>query len=270
MKQERVLGIVGTGSIGGSIGKRVRRDGGLVVGYDADAGMLAQAIEVGAIDVAATLDELYARAKTVVLAMHADATVAELERLTGSGPVRASLIVDVASVKVPIVAAARGLTTFVATHPMAGTERSGVRAARADMFEGRTWAYVPAGREQLDGKARALIASLGAVPLAVDAQEHDRTVALTSHVPQLLASAYAYRVRDRCSETVDALTGVTARELLRLGESGFAMWRDILRANAANVEPELRELATWLLGAADALRDGEIDRLAGRFPRQAG
>jgi prephenate dehydrogenase len=263
--KQRVLGIVGIGLIGGSIGMRARRDGALVVGYDAEPGALAEAIEVGAIDFGATRDELYARAGTVVIAAHVDASIAEIERLKHEGPLRASLIVDVGSVKAPIVDAAQGLEQFVATHPMAGTERSGVRAGRAALFEGKTWAYVASGDDALDARARALIGSFGAVPMPVDAVEHDRIVAFTSHLPQIIASCYAGQVGDRRSEAFDALTGVTARELLRLGESGFTMWRDILAANAANVEPDLRALATALMEAADALRDGRVDAVRDCF-----
>src|SRR5262249_39573526 len=163
-------------------------------------------------------------------------------------PIRATLVMDVASVKQPIVEAAGTLANFVATHPMAGREKIGVRAARADLFERKTWAYVASGDEQLDGRARALIASMGSVPLAVDAEEHDRTVALSSHAIQVLAWAYAERARELNPETLYALSGTAARELLRLGESPAGMWREILSANAEHVDAHLTAVA-------DALKD---------------
>jgi prephenate dehydrogenase len=265
VKQQRVVGIVGVGGIGGSIGMRARRDGALVVGYDRAAGALATALEVGAIDFAATREELYARAGTVVIAAYVDGTIAELEALKTDAPVRASLLIDVASVKAPVAAAGRGVARFVPTHPMAGTERSGVRAARPDLFEGRTWAYVPVGDPLLEARAKAFIGALGAVPLAIEADEHDRIVALTSHLPQLIASTYASLLADRQSPELEALTGATARELLRLGASGFAMWQEIFRANAGNVEPALRALGQALLRSADALQAGAIEDLAPIF-----
>ena len=267
--KERVVGILGVGSIGGSIGMRARRDGALVYGYDPEPAALAAALELGAIDFAATRDEVYARAGTVVLAAHAAGTIDEIARLRGEGPIRATLVTDVASVKAPVVRAAGDLASFVAGHPMAGTERSGVRAARANMFEGRSWAYVPSGDERLDARARALFLSLGAVPLEVDADEHDRVLAFTSHLPQVLASCYSAQAVGRHGETFDALTGNTARELLRLGESSYTMWRDILRMNAQSVEPELRELARALAAAADAIRDGDAEALRAIFDREA-
>jgi len=257
--KDNVLGIVGTGLIGGSIGMRIRRNGGFVVGYDSDAGMLAQAIELGAIDMAATRDELYAQASAVVVAAHVDATIAELENLKNERAVRATLVIDVASVKRPILDAAGGLANFVATHPMAGREKSGVRAARADLFEARTWAYVPSGDARLDARARAFIASLGSAPLDIDADEHDRIVALTSHAMQALGWAFASRARSHDPDVLHALAGTAARELVRLGNSPFPMWREILAANAGNTAPELRALGDALLRAAEAVESGALD-----------
>ncbi len=268
MKQ-RVVGIVGTGLIGGSIGMRARREGAVVVGYDEDAGALAQALEVGAIDFAATRDELYARAGTVAIATHLDATLAELGKLRAEGPLRATLIVDVASVKAPVAAAATGVAHFVATHPMAGSERSGVRAAGPELFEGKSWAYVGSGDEPLDARARAFIASLGARPLEVEAAEHDRIVALTSHLPQVVASCFAARANECRDAAFDGLCGPAARELLRLGNSGFQMWAPILAANAANVAGELRTLAEALLAASEAIAAGDVEALRPVFAEAA-
>jgi prephenate dehydrogenase len=253
------IGIVGTGLIGGSIGLRAGREGARAIGYDEDPGALAAALNAGAIAEGVTRGELYARADTVVIAAHLDATVAEVKRLRAQRTVRATLIVDVASVKAPVCAAAGTLASFVATHPMAGSEGSGAAAARADLFDGRIWAYIPSGDSLLDERARAFIVWQGAAPFAVAAAEHDRIVALTSHVPQLVAWAYARQARAHAGETFDQLTGATARELLRVGASGVAMWRDILRANGSNVAPELRALGLALLEAADHLSHGNVE-----------
>jgi prephenate dehydrogenase len=257
--KKSVVGIIGLGLIGGSIGMRARRNGALVVGHDIDPGAQAAAIEVGAIDMAASREELYAQAGTVVLAAYTDGIVHELERLRTENPIRASLVIDIASVKEPIVSAAAGVRNFVATHPMAGTERSGVRAAKRDLFDRRTWAYVPSGDTALDSRARAFIASFGAAALAVDAADHDRVVGFTSHLPQILAWAYAQRAQDHASDAFDPLIGQTASEMLRLGRSGVDFWRSVLAANAANIEPDLRAIAGDLQQAADGLRAGDVE-----------
>jgi prephenate dehydrogenase len=252
----RAIGLFGVGLIGGSIGMRARANGARVLGYDCDAAALAQAHACGAIDAAATEDELSQLADVLVLAAHLEPTREKLAALHREYRSRATLVMDVASVKVPVVAAARGLANFVATHPLAGSERAGAQAARADLFEGCPWAYVPSGDAQLDRRACEFIASLGGVPFALSAEEHDRGVALTSHLPQLLGVAYARLVRDRAVD--ERLCGPVARELLRISKMSFAMWRDILRSNARNIDPELRELSAALLSAADALESGSV------------
>jgi prephenate dehydrogenase len=258
------VGIFGVGAIGGSIGLRARRNGARVLGADTNAVALSAARDAGAIDAIAEEDELPNRCDVLVIAAHLEPTLQEIERLVHAQPSRAALIVDVASVKVPVVRAAAGLKSFVATHPMAGTAQSGVRAARGDLFEGRSWAYVPAGEAGLDSRARTFIESMGALPYAISAEKHDQTVALTSHVPQLVASCYAKLLRAQ-DESVEPLCGPVARELLRISAMSFAMWRDILPANASNVEPQLRNLIVELQAAADALNRGEIDGLAPLF-----
>jgi prephenate dehydrogenase len=159
-------------------------------------------------------------------------------------------------VKTPVVVAARGLKNFVATHPMAGSERSSVSSARSDLFEGRPWAYVPAGDAPLDRRACDFIVSLGGLPLAMTAEEHDRIVAITSHVPQVFAYRYARLLREKEGDA-ERLCGPVARELLRIANMNPAMWQEILSANATNVESDLRRLAAELNAAADELSGAE-------------
>ncbi len=250
----KVLGVAGVGMIGGSIARRARRNGARVLGFDVDAGACERALRLEVIDAAVTFGELAREAGTIVVAAHVGATLDLLKQLVIAEP-RAQLIVDVSSVKAAVVEAGRGLRAFVATHPMAGSERSGVEASRHDLFEGRTWAYVSSGEDALDARAREFIASMGASAVRVDAVEHDRIVARTSHLPQVVAWCFARSLSKR-DETVDALCGPVARELLRVGRSEPAMWRDILHANADNVERELRNLARALDREADNLRAG--------------
>jgi prephenate dehydrogenase len=258
----RVLGIFGVGLMGCSIGLHARANGIYVIGSDVDPAALDAASAAGAIDAAATPDTLAKEADTMVIATHLEPTLRELERLAGRPSTR-TLALDVASVKVPVVAAAAGVAKFVATHPMAGSERSGPGAARADLFDGCSWAYVPSGDADLDARAREFIRWCGAFPVATSAEAHDRVVALTSHLPQIVASCYAVLLGESESDA-QQLRGPVARELLRISDMNAPMWRDILRANAHNVEPELRKLASALISAADSLEfsTGSIVRAA--------
>lgn len=239
------VGIIGTGLIGASIGLAARSREWEILGFDDDAAATAGALEAGAIDRLAEREEIYANCDVVVLAMHVNATLAEIRALRTQAFSDEQLVIDVASVKDGITRTGAGISAFVPTHPMAGGERRGPAAARSDLFNGRTWCYVPTADDRRTAAARAFIAELGAEPVAVDALEHDRIVALTSHVPQLIAFAFTQCVNERAvhdPELVEALCGPVARELLRLGRSSQPMWDEIFAANAGAVRDELEHL----------------------------
>jgi len=247
------LGVIGTGLIGGSIGMRARQLGWRVIGYDADTRAAEEAVACGAIDEAVPRERILQQADVVVIAAHVNATIVELDAMRSQAPRAAKLVIDVASVKAPVVRAARGVRNFVATHPMAGRERSGPSAATSDLFAGKTWLYVPSGDRELDWRAVEFIGAFGATPVEVEAQEHDRTVAFTSHLPQVFATLFARRAEQRAG--LDTYMGPVARELMRLSHSSPAMWREILDANRANIIIELRALSTSLARAADDLEN---------------
>lgn len=254
-----MLGILGTGLIGGAIGLRARQCGMRVVGFDVNPHAAAEAAQCGAIDEALSREEVYERSDVVVLSMHSQGTIDELERLKVEGGCGASLMLDIASVKEPIARAGKSLANFVATHPMAGAERGGASAATATLFDQRPWLYVPAADAILNDRAVRFIEMMGARPVAVDAAVHDATVAMTSHVPQVFANLFARRLREcESAHPVEPFCGPAARELLRLSRSGSAMWDDILRVNGENVCRELEALARDLLATADRLRHGRI------------
>lgn len=259
------LGIVGIGLIGGSIGAAARERGWRVLGYDVQSVAQTEALEARVVDGVCSRRDVYERSDVVAIAAYADGTLAELDRLERERPQAPQLIIDVASVKRDVARAGASVPNFVATHPMAGTEKHGPKHARGDLFAGRTWAYVPTGDESLDARAHAFIASLGALPLAVDADEHDRTLALTSHATQLLATAYRAQVRE--ARGVEELTGATARELLRLGSAPLAMWEAVFAANGPAIARELHSLAATLDAAADALATGDRRVVAQLFER---
>ncbi len=252
------LGIIGTGMMGTSIAIRARELGWRVTGFDLVPRAAEEAVQSGAIDASASREEIYDNADVIVIAAHIGGTLTEIERMRFMRPRKARLIIDISSVKGPIVAAARTLKNFVATHPMAGRERSGPGAATRDVFEGKMWLYVPSGDSELDWRAVEFIGAFGAIPFEVDAAEHDRVVALTSHVPQIVANCFAARLRD----DVAPFMGPTARELSRLSHSSDTMWRDILAANSANIARELRALASDLNETAGSLeRVPMLDKL---------
>jgi prephenate dehydrogenase len=228
------------------------------------------ALACGAIDEACADERAVANAcETLVIATPLEETL-RLLRAFALTPPRASLVLDVASVKARVAQAGRGAPGFVATHPIAGSERSGPRAARADLFADRAWAYVPGDAPQAEARARAFIESMGARAVAVGAAEHDRIVAATSHLPQLLSTALASHLRDALEDpTVRALSGPGLRSATRLGGSPWSMWRGILADNGTNAAEELRALAAILTSLAEEVEAGDASALAARFATAA-
>ena len=264
----RTLGIAGVGLIGASIGLAATAAGYDVVGWDPSAAHLAAARVRGAIGaVAPGASALGDRVETLVIAAPVDATIALLRAYVAAPP-RASLVIDVASVKAPIARAGAELRAFVATHPIAGSERSGPEAADAVLFRDRTWTY-DAGADAtpaLAARARAFITSLGARPIAIACDEHDRVVALTSHLPQVLAVALGARLNDHLDDArVADLCGTGIASMLRLGGSSWRVWEAILSTNARPIAQELRSFATLLFSLAENLDAGRMDAWAERF-----
>ncbi|MFE0046491.1 prephenate dehydrogenase [Streptomyces albireticuli] len=194
---------------------------------------------------------------------HVAATLAEAIR---GGAARGYL--DVASVKGgprrELEALGVDLTTYLGTHPMAGRERSGPLAATADLFEGRPWVLTPTRDTDTEvlNLALELVALCRAVPVVMDADAHDRAVALVSHTPQLVSSMVAARLRD-ADETAVRLCGQGIRDVTRIAASDPRMWIDILSANPGPVADVLAAVAADLEGTVRALRaldSGDADR----------
>ncbi len=260
------LGIAGVGLIGGSIALRARADYERIIGYDRDPAALAQARAAGIIDsVAADIRSLATDCETLVIALPVDAALTALSALADvRGP---QLVIDVASVKAPLVAAGARIATYIGTHPMAGRERSGVAAADAELFRGATWAYSPHPDPALVTRARRFIESMGSFPLEVEPARHDAIVALTSHVPQVLSVLLGAELarRARGDEHVLDLCGPGMLTMLRLARSPDAVWAPIVAANAAEIARVLRSVACELDRAAIGLEAGESAPLMSYF-----
>jgi prephenate dehydrogenase len=176
----------------------------------------------------------------------------------------ASWYTDVASVKVLPVRMARelgcDLRSFVPGHPLAGRERHGPAAARADLFLGRTWALCPLAETSPDAvdAVTAVVLACGADPVQTDPATHDRWVALMSHAPHLVAAAMAARLAPSAVPG-DALrlAGQGLRDVTRIAAGDSALWRQILLANAGPVAEVVAAVAEDLADAARALATSE-------------
>ena len=244
--------IVGVGMIGGSLALALRERGlaTRITGIDRSETALNLARESGAIDAGTTdLAAGVRGADVIIFATPVTLLPAQLEMIAPF--VRPdALITDMGSVKGRIVMAGQKLfgPRFVGGHPMAGSERSGFAAAKADLFEGAAWAIVRAAPFVLetDESARRLaelVSALGANPIALDAARHDRIVALVSHLPHLLSFAFAKGVNGNPdSELARRMAGGSYRDIMRVSAADPELWRGIFLENRAAL---LEVLAVW-------------------------
>lgn len=250
--------VVGTGLIGTSIALALRSRGTEVWLSDRDEQSLSVALERGA----GVLAPPGAEPRLAIVAVPpvaAPAVIIELLRTTVD-----TTVSDVVSTKDrlqhevetslpdPSIRA-----RYVPGHPMAGREVSGPAAARDDLFQDRVWALTPTAVTDPDRlqQLTALVESLGAVPVVTTPEEHDRAVALTSHTPQVVASAVAAGLAD-LADTGVRLSGQGLRDVTRLAASDPDLWTEILASNAGPVAGALDGLIERLSAVRDGLRAG--------------
>lgn len=248
--------IVGVGLLGASIGLAMRAKGVDVILSDASPSQQRLAVDYGAGRPSADGDD----PSIIVICVPPDVTAAvieaELERYPNA------VVTDVASVKLEPYRAllARGvdITRYIGSHPLAGRERGGAISARADLFLGRPWvicrdAETPPWALAL---VEGLALDLGTIPLEMTPEEHDRSVALVSHTPQMVASLLAKQLSAASDNAID-LAGQGLRDTVRIASSAPELWVQILSANHAEVVPVLERLQADLTEVIDALRDPE-------------
>ncbi|WP_118082752.1 prephenate dehydrogenase [Streptomyces sp. CC0208] len=147
------------------------------------------------------------------------------------------------------------LSSYIGTHPMSGREKSGPLAASGDLFEGRPWVLTPTRDTDTEvlNLALELVSHCRAVPVVMDADAHDRAVALVSHMPHLVSSMVAARL-EHAEEAAVRLCGQGIRDVTRIAASDPGMWIDILSANPGPVADLLTDVAGDLEETVRALR----------------
>lgn len=250
--------VSGTGLIGTSIALGLRELGWETLGWDTDPDALAGAAEIGAVDPVESIDAAQLAAEDLLVLAAPPTSIIDALHTLDTG----ALVMDVASVKAPVVSAAR-TPRFVGTHPMAGREVTGPGAARVGLFRGSTWVIVPDGAAADDVAAiEQIVAGLGARPVQMTAAEHDAAVARISHLPQILAAALLDGAAD-VPGALDLAAG-SFRDLTRVAASDPVIWMDILKTNRAEVGAaveQLRDRLATLTSSDDellvALTDGQ-------------
>ena len=248
----RQITIIGTGLIGGSLALALRKKkfAGRIVGCDRE-GTLERARIHGAID-DGVVDpgDAVRGSQVVVLATPVLAICDLIDRI---GPVLSSkaLLTDVGSTKSAVVERALKMfgksagRRFLAGHPMAGKEMSGVDFADADLFQNAVWFLTPLPEQNLNEGSIAeftgWIDAIGARIAMLPAEEHDRLCAWISHVPQMMSTALAAALVEEFGAEAPLLSagGRALREMTRISGSPYSMWRDVAISNQKNLQDAL-------------------------------
>jgi prephenate dehydrogenase len=284
----RQITIIGTGLIGGSLALALKKHkfAGRIVGCDREA-TLEKARNRGAIDDgSANPGDAVRGSQVVVLATPVLAIVDLIERLGPALPAK-TLLTDVGSTKAVVVQQALKVfgknagRRFLAGHPMAGKELSGVDYADAELFQNAVWFLTPLPGQDLrnlgDGPAAEFagwIDQIGARIAMVPPEEHDRLCAWISHLPQMISTALAAALVEEYGDEAPLLPagGRALREMTRISASPYSMWRDIAISNKQNIEDALLKLEQRLahirenLGTRQLAEEFEMAHQLRRLP----
>ena len=252
--------IVGAGLLGTSIGLALSKNDVDVIICDASDSATQLAISYGAGRAQAQSD----LPMLVVVCVPPEVTSKTVSEELRNNP--QAIVTDVASVKQGILdelsSAQADLSRYVGSHPMAGRERGGAIAGRADLFIGRPWVISPteATQDLAITQVENLAIELGAAPVKFRAAEHDRAVALVSHLPQVVASLTAAQLIGAEADDV-ALAGQGIRDTIRIAASDPELWVQILTANSNEVLRLLQGLNSDLAKFMTALEAGAADEI---------
>jgi prephenate dehydrogenase len=267
----RQITIIGTGLIGGSLALALKRHrfAGRIIGCDR-APVLERARNKGAIDAGHTNPSDAVRgSQIIILATPVSGIIDAIDRLGPALPAK-TLLTDVGSTKAEVVQHAKtvfGKNTgvrFLAAHPMAGKEQSGVEFADADLFQDAAWFVTPVQGQKiydgLSGEYLEWVENIGARIASMDALEHDQLCAWISHVPQMISTALAAALVDEYGEDAPLLEagGRALREMTRISSSPYSMWRDIALTNKTNIQNALAKLEQHLTHIRENLDTREL------------
>ena len=263
------VAIVGVGLIGGSFAQALRQSGfsGRILGVSS-ARTTREAISLGVIHEAVSLEQAAARADLLFLAQPILHVIDDLSRLAGKLK-PGVLVTDAGSTKSRICAAGAVLgAQFLGGHPMAGKEARGVQYATGDLFRGCNWVLTPNDPTHLASDAavwlQARIKAFGARIVVLQPDVHDRVVASTSHLVQLISTSLAATLAT--VEEAPSVAGPAVIEMTRVAMSDFGMWSDIFATNPEAIRGALQAF----IGNLEQIRDALTDpALRGTFEKAA-
>jgi prephenate dehydrogenase len=269
------IGVIGCGLIGGSIALSLSKIGHSIFVADKLQNEKKIRKQIPKAAFRKSVGDLCAEKPDVIFicvpSSEVQAVVHEVSLLVSPG----TIITDVAGVKQPVMEAASSVVpegvVFIGGHPMAGSEKSGVEAAQPFLFQNAVYVLTPL-RKYDEESTRPLfdaIQQLGARILLMDAAQHDRIAAATSHLPQLLAVELVNLLGDLSStdEHFNTLAAGGFRDMTRIASSEYTVWDDVIKANRSNIDAMLNSLISRLTSLGGALRGGDDSEIAGEFER---
>ena len=267
------VGILGLGLIGGSLAKALRRKAGVpyIVAIDTDPEAGRKALEEGVIDAFARPAEGYSLFDGCDLVL----LCAPLPVIIGILPELAKLNIgilsDVGSVKEQVMDAV-SLSNFIGGHPMAGSERHGYACSNVTLFENAMYVLCIGDNCEVSaarlGEFESLIRAIGAAPVRMTPEEHDRRVAAISHLPHVAASALSLLAARLDDGQLGALAAGGFRDITRIASSDAALWADITAGSSKRLVPILSQYIELLSTVREQL-EGEDRRAVESFFKQA-
>lgn len=271
------LCLVGTGLIGGSLARDLKRHGlvGEVVGASRNADNLQRAVEIGFLDRFDTNIAAAASGADIVLVAVPLGAFEPVFRQLGGALADGAVVTDAGSAKLSVIEAAKQAfgevpAGLVPGHPIAGTEHSGVEAAIDDLYAGRRVILTPLEHTDAEAvaKVRRMWEAVGAEVLNMTPAHHDEVLAATSHLPHMLAFTLM-DVLGRMNERVEIFEYAAGglHDFTRIASSDAQMWHDICIANRDSLVEVLDRFQTDLHTLTDAVRAGEVDSVREMFVR---
>jgi prephenate dehydrogenase len=266
--------IIGTGLIGCSFGLALRKQGHFVIGCDKSQNNLILAKELKAIDATSrSFIHSIIQSNIIVLATPVDHILSVLPQILDNLPSNA-VVIDTGSTKMAICNSVKNhprRSAFVAAHPMAGSEQSGPEAAKANLFDNKRVAICESelSSQASVSKAIELFESVGLEPVFMSPEQHDSSVALVSHLPQILAYAFASlpELADENSKDWARVASSGFDTSTRLASSAAEVWLPILLQNSNFVVDALRSLGQSIDLLADSLSNSNINSLRAQMER---